>query len=51
MPDETPTEKIERLLIQQIDLSLGISGLIGADQAEAIYNLACAYRELVKAEE
>ncbi len=48
--DESLSEKTARLLDNQLDMAIGLSGLIGSETAEAIYNLACAYRELVKDE-
>lgn len=48
---ESLAEKTERLLEQQLDLAIGLSGLVGTETAEALYNLACAYRELTKAED
>ncbi len=48
---ETLAEKTGRLLENQIDLAIGVSGVVSADNAEAIFNLACAYRELTKAED
>ncbi len=49
--DETLAEKTGRLLENQLDLAIGVSGVVSADNAEAIFNLACAYRELTKAED
>ncbi len=48
---ETLAEKTGRLLENQVDLAIGVSGVVSADNAEAIFNLACAYRELTKAED
>ncbi len=46
--DETLAEKTGRLLENQLDLAIGVSGVVSADNAESIFNLACAYRELTK---
>ncbi len=45
---ETLAEKTGRLLENQLDLAIGVSGVVSADNAESIFNLACAYRELTK---
>jgi hypothetical protein len=48
--DETLSEKARRVLEMQLVVALAFNGQVTADTAEAIYSLACAYRELAKDE-
>lgn len=51
MTGEQAREKIGRLLEQQLTMLAGISGLVSADQAQAIEHLAGAHSMYVEAED